>query len=141
MKQDVRFFKIVDREGPEDFETTLAFQQKVLNDKVENRSSIDTLVFVEHEEVYTAGRGCEFQKPTEQKAAEVPWVEIGRGGQATFHGPGQIVAYPIFDLEHHGKDVHVFLRMLEEVIIETLAEFDVQGERREGLTGVWGQAR
>ncbi len=137
MKQDMRFFKIVDREGPEDFETTLAFQQTLLRSKVEDRNLLDTLVLVEHEEVYTAGRGCEFQSPSDEGASKVPWVEIGRGGQATFHGPGQLVAYPIFDLEHHGRDVHVFLRMLEETIIRTLAEFDVVGQRRDGLTGVW----
>lgn len=67
----------------------------------------------------------------------VPWLEINRGGQATFHGPGQVVAYPIFDLSAHGKDVHLFLRNLEEVVIRTLQRFSLIGYRREGLTGVW----
>lgn len=137
MKQDVRLFKVVDREGPEDFATTLAFQQQLLETKLADREREDALVFVEHEPVYTVGRSVPFQQPSESPAAAVPWVEIARGGKATFHGPGQLVAYPIFDLEHHGRDVHLFLRSLEEVIIRTLAEFDVDGRRREGLTGVW----
>lgn len=130
-------YKVIDREGPEDFATTLAFQQNLLNAKCEDRSLLDTLVLVEHEHIYTTGRGVDPQPATQVEDIQPKWVEIGRGGEATYHGPGQIVAYPIFDLEHHGKDVHVFLRMLEQAIIKTLAEFEIEGFCREGLTGVW----
>jgi lipoate-protein ligase B len=67
----------------------------------------------------------------------VPVCRIERGGEATYHGPGQLVAYPILDLREHGRDIHRFIRSLEEVIIGVLADFDVSGERCEGLTGVW----
>ncbi|MCB0359127.1 MAG: lipoyl synthase [Bdellovibrionales bacterium] len=136
----MKAFKIIDREGPEDYATTLALQQNLLEAKAADRDLLDSLILVEHEPVYTYGRGTPESERLLSPPEDVPparWVEITRGGKATFHGPGQLVAYPIFDLTRHGKDVHRFLRMLEEVIIQTLAEFDIIGTRREGLTGVW----
>ena len=66
-----------------------------------------------------------------------PVVTVNRGGQATYHGPGQLVGYPILDLGRRGRDLHRYLRFLEETLVETLAAYGVHGERREGLTGVW----
>src|SRR5690606_8974652 len=97
---------------------------------VEDSAFADTLVFVEHDHVFTKGRSSEFQIPSpEILGRDINCFEVSRGGQATYHGPGQLVAYPIFDLNYHGKDVHVFLRKLEEVCIKTLAKFDVIGFR------------
>ena len=72
----------------------------------------------------------------------LPTYRIERGGEATYHGPGQLVAYPILDLREHGRDIHRYIRSLEEVILRVLADFGLRGERREGLTGVWvGEAK
>jgi lipoyl(octanoyl) transferase len=70
-----------------------------------------------------------------------PVYRTNRGGQATYHGPGQLVGYPILDLNHFGRDLHAYLRFLEEVLIDVLAAYQVQGCRREGLTGVWVEDR
>lgn len=128
---------LLDRPGLEEFGVTYELQQSIVKQKTEDRQIHDTLIFVEHAPVYTVGRGVEFQSPVICNARSVPWVEINRGGQATYHGPGQLVVYPIFDLEKHGRDVHVFIRKLEAVLIAALREFDVVGVVREGLTGVW----
>ena len=95
----------------------------------------DTLFLLEHEPVYTIGRTpdrsslcAEFPHPVET---------VHRGGQATYHGPGQLVGYPVLDLSMRGRDLHRYLRALEEVLILALAECEVIGERRDGLTGVW----
>ena len=132
-----RKFTLIDREGPEDFQDTLAFQEQLVSTRIEDPSKQDSLILVEHNPVYTVGRSTPFSKPEIAPYSEAPWHEIGRGGKATFHGPGQVVAYPVFDLRNHGKDVHVFLRKLEEAIISTLKEFDIEGHQRAGLTGVW----
>src|SRR5690606_1429492 len=99
---------------------TLAFQTQLLERKVSDKTLSEFLVLVEHAPVYTLGRGEPEQVVTEEKAKNVRWIEVGRGGKATFHGPGQLVAYPIFDLTHHGKDVHLYLRNLESAIIHLL---------------------
>jgi lipoyl(octanoyl) transferase len=96
----------------------------------------DTLVLVEHPHVYTLGRS---QKARANVLApgEVPVVEIERGGDVTYHGPGQLVAYPICALAEGERDLHRFLRSLEEGILRTLAEAEIDGSRRPGATGVW----
>ena len=70
-----------------------------------------------------------------------PFFQINRGGQATYHGPGQLMGYPIIDLRHYGQDLHKYLRWIESVLIEFLKGFEIAAERREGLTGVWVQQR
>jgi lipoate-protein ligase B len=94
----------------------------------------DVLLLVEHEPVITLGRGTE---RGDVAAAQLPIVEVERGGEATYHGPGQLVAYPILLLPEDRRDLHRYLRDLEEVVLRVLAEFDVVGTRRPGLTGVW----
>lgn len=131
--------QIIDRLGPEEYSSTLSVQTNLLEAKIADRELDDLLVLVEHQEVYTVGRSVQPQIPQGNLKKPVRWIEVGRGGDATYHGPGQLVAYPIFDLERHGKDVHVFLRKLEAVGIRCLAQFGIRSERREGLTGIWVQ--
>lgn len=131
-----RNIEIVDREELEDYSSTLHFQRQLLEQKGADRALSDTLILVEHKPVYTLGRGESPQKLSGE-FSEVPWIEVGRGGQATFHGPGQLVAYPILDLNFYGKDVHKYLRALEDAVIGTIEELGFKGFRREGLTGVW----
>lgn len=97
----------------------------------------DTVLFLEHPPVVTLGRRAEDAELHIPAGAEVDVVETDRGGKSTFHGPGQLVCYPILDLRRHGKDVKRYVRQLEEAIIRTLAAFGLEGERIEGLTGVW----
>src|SRR5690349_20494583 len=95
----------------------------------------DTLLLVEHPNVITLGRGS--HKENLIAPGDMPIFEIERGGDVTYHGPGQLVGYPIFLLRESERDLHAYLRNLEEAIIRTLAEFGLQGTRKEGWTGVW----
>jgi len=97
----------------------------------------DTVLFVEHPPVITAGRRTGEEELHVPDGVEVDFVETDRGGKSTYHGPGQLVCYPILDLARHGRDVKRYCRDLEEAVIRTLAGFGVQGTRIEGLTGVW----
>ena len=101
----------------------------------------DLLLLTEHEHVYTIGKGGDdnhlLASLEELKIEGVEVFHIDRGGDITYHGPGQIVGYPIIDLQERKPDIHLYLRSLEETIILTLGEFGVQGIREEGLTGVW----
>ena len=97
----------------------------------------DTVLFLEHPPVITLGRRAEDGELHLPAAADVEVVETDRGGKSTFHGPGQLVCYPIFDLNRHGRDVRKYCRDLEEAIIRTAAPFGLEATRIEGLTGVW----
>jgi lipoyl(octanoyl) transferase len=98
----------------------------------------DTIVFVEHPPVITLGRRTDGDAEVHVPAgADVEIVETDRGGKSTYHGPGQLVCYPILDLNRHGRDVKRYCRDLEEAVIRTLIAFDIAGTRIEGLTGVW----
>ena len=97
----------------------------------------DTLLLLEHDPVYTIGRTPDRSSLLSPDALPHPVVTIQRGGQATFHGPGQLVGYPIMDLARRGRDLHRYLRFLEEVLLVSLAAHGVTGRRRPGLTGVW----
>ena len=100
-------------------------------------STPDTLLLLEHDPVYTMGRSRDRSSLLGSSGLPHPVETVGRGGQATFHGPGQLVGYPILNLGERGRDLHLYLRTLEEILIEALGRFDVIGERRDGLTGVW----
>ncbi len=99
------------------------------------------LLLVEHPHVYTLGKsGKESHLLLDEvglKAHQASYYRINRGGDITYHGPGQLVAYPILDLEQFKPDIHWYMRSLEEVVIETLAPFGIRGERSTGFTGVW----
>ena len=97
----------------------------------------DALLLLEHDPVYTIGRTPDRSSLLSPDTLPHPVETIQRGGQATFHGPGQLVGYPIMDLSRRGRDLHRYLRFLEEVLIASLAAHGVAGRRREGLTGVW----
>jgi lipoate-protein ligase B len=101
----------------------------------------DTLLLTEHDAVYTLGKSADdnhllaSEEELTRDGTEV--FHIDRGGDITYHGPGQIVGYPILNLQHFTPDIHLYLRQLEEVIIQSLARFGIEGGREEGLTGVW----
>ncbi len=101
----------------------------------------DQLLFVEHPHVYTLGKSGKsnhlLKAVEELKDIDAEFIEIDRGGDITYHGPGQIVGYPILDLDFHFTDIHKYLRYLEEVIILTCEDFGIKAGRKKGLTGVW----
>jgi lipoyl(octanoyl) transferase len=97
----------------------------------------DTILLLEHPPVITLGRRAEEGELHVPDGADVEIVETDRGGKSTFHGPGQLVCYPILDLTRHGQDVKRYCRDLEEALIQTLAAFGLGAERIEGLTGIW----
>jgi len=97
----------------------------------------DTVIFCEHPPVVTVGRRTEASELHVPAGTAVEIVETDRGGKSTYHGPGQLVCYPILDLHRHGKDVKLYVHKLEQAIIETLAPLGVEATRIEGLTGVW----
>ena len=133
MKLDTRWL------GRITFEDALALQDALVAERIAPGAEVppEVLLLLEHEPVYTIGRTPD--KASLRNATQLPHpvVEINRGGQATYHGPGQLVGYPILRLSERGQDLHLYLRELEEVLIETLSEYGVASRRREGLTGVW----
>ncbi|MCZ8198097.1 MAG: lipoyl(octanoyl) transferase LipB [Flavobacterium sp.] len=137
--------------GNLDYKKTWDYQEElfkgIVDVKIQNRkdetniSTPNYFLFVEHPHVYTLGKSGDIsnlllsEKQLEAKGAT--FYKINRGGDITYHGPGQIVGYPILDLENFFTDIHKYLRFLEEVIILTLADYNIIGTRSEGETGVW----
>ena len=112
--------------------------QRSLAGAVSQGAIPETVIFLEHPPVITVGRRTETDRELHiPEGAAVEIAETDRGGKSTFHGPGQLVCYPILDLNNHGKDVKRYVRNLEETLVRTLTAFDLSGERIEGLTGVW----
>jgi lipoyl(octanoyl) transferase len=111
--------------------------QRSLAGAVSQGSIPDTVVLLEHPPVITAGRRTGENEVHLPEDVEVTVVATDRGGKSTYHGPGQLVCYPILDLNRHGRDVRRYCRDLEEAVIRTLVAFGVRGERIDGLTGVW----
>jgi lipoyl(octanoyl) transferase len=118
------------------FEQALALQEEIVRRKIDTGAP-DELLLLEHDPVYTIGRTPDQSSLREAAQLPHPVVQINRGGQATYHGPGQLVGYPILDLKKRGQDLHRYLRLLEEILIETLLGYGIRAERRDGLTGVW----
>lgn len=116
------------------FEAALALQEQLV-DRLQRGEGEETLVLLEHEPVYTIGRTRDRSSLCEDLPHAV--FETNRGGQATYHGPGQLTGYPILDLNKRGRDLHHYLRFLEEYLIHFSAGFGITAHRREGLTGVW----
>jgi lipoyl(octanoyl) transferase len=106
-----------------------------------DRTGEETLFLLEHEPVYTIGRRLDKSSLGNTSYLPHPVFEINRGGQATYHGPGQLVGYPILDLKKRGKDLHVYLRSLETAVIRLVGSFGVEAEFCDGKTGVWVQNR
>jgi lipoyl(octanoyl) transferase len=111
--------------------------QRSLAGAVSQGAIPDTVVFLEHPPVVTLGRRTDQEELHVPDGAEVDVVETNRGGKSTYHGPGQLVCYPILDLKRHGKDVKKYVRDLEEALIRTVAPLGIQATRIDGLTGVW----
>jgi lipoate-protein ligase B len=126
--------------GKTKYKDTWDLQKKIVELRVQNKIP-DTLILTEHEPVITMGRGTVksnlLTSREELAKQDIDLYQIERGGDITYHGPGQVVAYPIIDLTNRGRDLHTYLRELEEVIILTIAEFGLTGARKKGLTGVW----
>lgn len=101
----------------------------------------DTLLLLEHEPVITVGRAHRPAPGLAPASDSIPIVETARGGQATYHGPGQLVIYPILDLRQWQPDLHWYLRQLEETVIRAVGEFGLAAHRREGYTGVWANGK
>src|SRR5881398_3611358 len=111
--------------------------QRSLAGAVSQGAIPDTVIFLEHPPVVTFGRRTDEQELHVPEGAEVDVVETDRGGKSTYHGPGQLVCYPVLDLKRHGKDVKKYVRDLEEALIRTLAPLELAATRIDGLTGVW----
>jgi lipoyl(octanoyl) transferase len=113
--------------------------QRALAGAVSQGAIPDAVIFLEHPPVVTLGRRTDEDELHVPEGADVDVVETDRGGKSTFHGPGQLVCYPILDLQRHGKDVKKYVRDLEESLIRTLAPLGLEATRIDGLTGVWLQ--
>jgi lipoyl(octanoyl) transferase len=117
----------------------LEWQRRLALDRIEGRLSHDLLLLLEHPPVVTLGRGSHAAHVLQPAGVEV--CEVERGGDVTFHGPGQLVGYPILDLRDYKQDLHWYLRTLEQALIEALALLDIPAERIPGYTGVWTRGR
>ena len=148
--------------GRVEFAQALALQEEIVALKRNDASMEDHLLLLEHEPVYTIGRTPD-QSSLSATGPHTGWIRprakrirrgelggghlphplfaINRGGQATYHGPGQLMGYPIIDLRRCGHDLHKYLRWLEQLLIEVLAEYGIAATRRESLTGVWVEHR
>ena len=137
--------------GSKDYKETWDYQKELFESlvdiKIKNRREDTHLktpnyfLFVEHPHVYTLGKSGDISNLliSEERLSEIgaTYYKINRGGDITYHGPGQIVGYPILDLENFFTDIHKYMRLLEEMVIRTLAEYGLKGERSKGETGVW----
>jgi lipoate-protein ligase B len=110
----------------------IKMQQQRIRGEIE-----DTLILVEHDPVYTLGKNADKDHLLQNRDESVDVFNIERGGDITFHGPGQLVGYPILDLSNYKKSVSWYMRTLEQVLIDTLIEFKIIAQRNDGLTGVW----
>ena len=137
--------------GLKDYKATWDYQEQlfksIVDVKIKNRRDTthtetqNYFLFVEHPHVYTLGKSGDISNllvdETQLKAKNASFYKVNRGGDITYHGPGQIVGYPILDLDNFFTDIHKYLRFLEEMIILTLAEYGLKAERSPGETGVW----
>lgn len=136
---------LIDYKQAWDYQTNLF--QSVLDIKSENRANAanlptnNYLLFCEHPHVFTLGKSGDEQnlliKKEDLHTIEATYYQINRGGDITYHGPGQLVVYPVIDLENFFTDIHKYMRLLEESVIQTLQEFNITAGRINGLTGVW----
>ena len=147
MNRQIRFIDL----GTMDYKEAWDFQQNLFDEIVEikkknrkNNTNIKTpnyFLFVEHPHVYTLGKSGNHSNllidENQLKNKNASFYKINRGGDITYHGPGQIVGYPILDLENFFTDIHKYLRFLEQTVIQTLDNFGIKGERNDGKTGVW----
>ena len=147
MNRQIKFIDL----GKMDYKEAWDFQEKLFDEivsikkenrkKKSNQKTPNYFLFVEHPHVYTLGKSGDISNllidEKELKNKNASFYKINRGGDITYHGPGQIVGYPILDLENFFTDIHKYLRLLEETIIITLDNYGIKGKRNEGKTGVW----
>lgn len=147
MNKNVQLIELLQKDYKDTWDYQTSLLEEIVDLKIENRknnSAIPTqnyFLFVEHPHVYTLGKSGDLNNlllnENQLKEKGATFYKINRGGDITYHGPGQIVGYPILDLENFFTDIHKYLRLLEEVIILTIAEYGLKGKRSEGETGVW----
>ncbi|MFT4601123.1 MAG: lipoyl(octanoyl) transferase [Arenicella sp.] len=139
------------RKGLIDYKECWGFQEEIFKKTVDQKIALrdgktdeetsNSLIFCEHPHVYTMGKSGKREHllitEEELEKYEATYYKINRGGDITYHGPGQLVMYPIFDLDHFFTDIHKYMRYLEEAVILTLHEFGIKAGRVDGLTGVW----
>ncbi|WP_196895174.1 lipoyl(octanoyl) transferase LipB [Aureivirga marina] len=147
MNKQIKYINLGEKDYKETWDYQTELFQGILDTKISNRRNDENvptpnyLLFVEHPHVYTLGKSGDMsnlllnEQQLEEKGAK--FYKINRGGDITYHGPGQIVGYPILDLDNFFTDIHKYLRFLEEAIILTIAEYGLKGVRSEGETGVW----
>lgn len=147
MKPEVQFIDL----GLIDYKEAWDFQEKLFRETVDlkiarrngesDEPTKNYLIFCQHPHVYTLGKSGDRENlllnEQELKSKDATFYEINRGGDITYHGPGQLVAYPIFDLDHFFTDIHKYMRYLEEAVIKTIGEYGLKGDRLDGMTGVW----
>lgn len=128
--------------GEIDYQTAWIWQKSLQQERIKDPLNPDALVILEHPPVYTLGTGSslEFLK-FDHLETEYELYRVERGGEVTYHCPGQLIAYPILNLKYYQQDLHWYLRQLEEVVIRVLALHNLAGERIDGLTGVWIEGR
>jgi len=119
----------------------LELQETIVARKAAEPGAPDELLLLEHDSIFTIGRTPDQSSLRDPEALPAPLTIINRGGQATWHGPGQLVGYPLLDLRRRGSDLHRYLRQLEDFVIAICAQFGVSAGRSEGLTGVWSGPR
>ena len=140
-----RICKLLRLPGLTDYGEALVLQRRLAQARASGQLTDDLLILLEHPRVITLGRGARtanVRTPTELLASlGVQLHEVERGGDVTYHGPGQLVGYPIIDLGRHKKDLHWYLRRLEEVLVEALKSFRITSGRVPGYTGVWVEDR
>ena len=131
--------------GTRSYAEVLELQRAVARRRISGAIDQDVLILVEHPPVVTLGRSSKanhlLASPALLAARGVELFEVERGGDVTFHGPGQLVGYPIFNLKRHKQDLHWYLRQVEEALIRAVAPLGIEGERSAGFTGVWTQGR
>lgn len=139
MMQGTRILNVANL-GLVEYQAALALQTAMVAARQADAIS-DTLLLLEHPHVFTLGRGADERFVLAHRPNDVPIYRVSRGGEVTYHGPGQLIGYPILKLEGRDRDVHRYLRALEEAMIRALSDFNVAATRREGLTGIWVGAK
>ena len=118
------------------YKKTWKYQKELLKKRSKNEIN-DTLILVEHEPVFTLGKNADENHILQNYPDNIKTYQIERGGDVTYHGPGQLVGYPILDLRNYKKSISWYMRSLEQVIIDTLFDYNITANRKNGLTGVW----
>jgi lipoate-protein ligase B len=127
---------LVQNIGQKSYKSVWDLQKEMQQQRIKGEID-DTLILVEHDPVYTLGKNANEDHLLQSRDESIDVFNIERGGDITFHGPGQLVVYPILDLSNYKKSVSWYMRTLEQVLIDTLIEFKITAQRNDGLTGVW----